>query len=209
MVNQKKKTRVIMIRHTNTGFHGVYFLGSKDVPITGDGIKHAKEIAQKLKGMEIDAIYSSCLKRSIMTAEEIAKVHGLRVEHIPEFNEMGFGVMEGMTGKEVDKRYPGMIAKRNSDKWNFRPPGGENYVDAGKRAIPVFRKLFEEHEGETVVIVIHSILMRIIYKEITGEDLFEKGGYIGFGCRMYFEKEGDGEIRFVKMENDRKYEGVR
>ena len=32
------KTKVMVIRHANTGFHGVYFLGRADVPITKDGI---------------------------------------------------------------------------------------------------------------------------------------------------------------------------
>lgn len=208
MSDKDEKTGIILIRHTNTGFHGVYFLGRADVPITEDGIKHAKEMGQLLKDVKIDKIYSSCLKRSIMTAEEIAKLHEMEVEHMEDFNELDFGVMDGLTGEEVEKRYPGLIEKKKNQKESFIPPEGESREDARKRVMPAFRELFEKHKGETVVVVMHSIIMRIIFKEITEKDIFEIG-HIGFGCRMYYEKDSDGEIKFVKIENDREYEGIK
>ena len=205
--NEGNKTRVILIRHTNTGFHGVYFLGRTDVPITEEGTRHAKQIGQLLKDMRIDKIYSSKLRRSIMTAEEIAKPHGLDVEHMEELNEMAFGVMDGKTGEEIEKEHPGLIEERKKDKQNFRPPGGgESYADVRERIIPVFMKLFEKHKGETVIAVIHSLLMKVIFREVTGKYPEESSQYIGFGCRMYFEKPGGGEIKLVKVENDRELE---
>lgn len=201
-----EKTKVILIRHTNTGFHGVYFLGKADVPVTEEGVEHAKKIGQMLKGTEIDKICSSCLKRSMMTAEEIAKLHGLEVEHKPEFNEIDFGVMDGLTGDEVEKRYPGLIEKRNKDKEHFKPPEGESYTEARERAIPAFRKLFDSHPGKTIVVVMHGVLMKLIFREITGKNIDEIGEYVGFGCRMIYEK-SDGKIRFVSIENDRELEG--
>lgn len=207
--NTKQKTIVILIRHTNTGFHGVYFLGRADVPITRDGIEHAKRISEKFKDLKIDTIYSSCLRRSIMTAEEIARPHGLEVEHRDEFNEIDFGVMDGLTGEEIEKRYPGLIEKRNRDRIHFKPPEGESFIEARKRAMPVFRELFETHKGKTVVVVIHGVLMRLIYREVTGKDIYKDGKYIGFGCRMVYEKPAnrDGKIRFVRIENDVPSEG--
>ena len=202
----RRVTRVILIRHTSTGFHGVYFLGKADVPITEDGMKHARQIGQLLKDLRIDRIYSSQLRRAVMTAEEIAKVQGLKVEQIPELNEVDFGVMDGLTGEEVESRYPGLIGERNRDKLNFRPPGGESYVEAGKRAVPAFRKLFDSNPGKTVVVVMHSILMKLIFRDVTGKNIDETGEYIGFGCRMTYD-ESDGKIRFVRIENDRKLEG--
>ena len=207
MTENKAKTKVIVIRHTNTGFHGVYFLGRADVPITKDGIEHAKKIGKKLKDLKIDKMYSSCLKRSIMTAEEIAKPHGIDIEHKKEFNEVDFGVMDGLTGEEIEKRYPGLLEERNKDRIHFKPPEGESYVEADRRVMPVFRQLFEKHKGETVVVVMHGVLIRLIYKEITGRDIYKDGNHIGFGCRIYYESGPDGNIKFIKIENDVPSEG--
>ena len=136
-----------------------------------------------------------------MTAEEIARPHGLEVEHVEEFNELDFGVMDGLTGEEVEKKYPGLIERKRNEKEKFIPPEGESREDAKKRVMPVFKCLFDKHGGGTVVVVMHSILMKIIFKEMTGKDIF-KIGHIGFGCRMYYEKDGDGKIKFIKIDND-------
>jgi broad specificity phosphatase PhoE len=197
------KTRIILIRHTNTGFHGVYFLGMSDVPITKEGIVHAKRISELLKDTRIDKIYSSCLRRSVMTAEEIAKPHNLDVHHKIEFNEINFGVIDGLTGEEAEKQYPGLIEKRNKDRIHFKPPGGESIIEARDRSIPAFRELFETYNGKTIIVVIHGVLMRLIYKEVTGRDIYKDDGkYMGFGCRMHYEKDGNEDIKFIKIEND-------
>ncbi len=205
--NIEHKTRVIVIRHTNTGFHGVYFLGMADAPITRDGIEHARDIGEKLKGLKIDKMYSSCLKRSMMTAEEIARPHGLEVEHRKEFNEVDFGVMDGLTGEQVDGRYPGLMDERNKDKIHFKPPEGESQIEARDRVIPAFKRLFELHSGKTVIVVMHGVLMKLIFREVTGKTIKGAGEYIGFGCRMHYGKDGDGDIEFIKMENDVPSEG--
>lgn len=202
-----EKTEVILIRHANTGFHGVYFLGAEDAPIIEAGIEHAKEIGQRLSGMKIDRIYSSCLKRSMMTAKEIARPHGLEVNHRPEFNEIDFGVMDGLTGKEVEKRYPGLIEERRKDIEHFKPPEGESFIEARERIIPAFKALFDDNPGKTVVAVVHGVLMRLIFKDVTGKDIYGIGEHVGFGCRMFYEKSGNDEIKFVSIENDRESEG--
>jgi len=144
-----------------------------------------------------------------MTAEEIARLHGLKVDHRPEFNEIDFGVMDGLTGDEVEKRYPGLIERKSREKEMFKPPEGENYAEARKRVIPAFRELFDSNPGKTVVVVMHGVLMKLIFREITGKTIDEIGEYIGFGCRMTYEKEKpQDKIRFVSIENDRRSEGI-
>ncbi len=126
-----------------------------------------------------------------------------------EFNEIDFGVMDGLTGEEVENRYPGLIEKRNRDKEHFKPPEGESFIEARKRAMPAFRRLFRDNPGKIIVVVIHGVLMRLIYREITGKDIYKDGKYMGFGCRMFYEKPAgkEGKINFVKIENDVPSEG--
>ena len=195
------KTTVILIRHTDTGMRGRYFLGRKDIPLTEKGTGQARELAVKMKGMKIDRIYSSCLKRAIRTAEEIAKAKGMKVEHREEFNEIDFGVMDGLMDYEVEEKYPGMVEQRERDPWSFRPPEGESKSDAEKRVMPAFRKLFVENPGKTVIMVMHGSLMGVIFRSVTGKFIRDTGNYVGFGARMYFEKEGE-TIRFTRIEND-------
>ena len=41
--------------------------------------------------------------------------------------EISYGEWEGLTLPEIDARMPGLLAKREQDKWDFAPPGGESY----------------------------------------------------------------------------------
>jgi broad specificity phosphatase PhoE len=51
----------------------------------------------------------------------------------PRLTEIGFGEWEGLTYGEVMQREPDVVAKREADKWLFRPPGGENYLQVAER----------------------------------------------------------------------------
>jgi probable phosphoglycerate mutase len=52
----------------------------------------------------------------------------------PRLAEISFGEWEGLTYAQVMRRDPDIVAKRESDKWNFRPPGGETYAEVALRA---------------------------------------------------------------------------
>lgn len=203
-----EKTKVIVIRHTNTGYVGMYYLGKTNVPITEDGIEHARKISELLAKEKIDLIYSSGLKRAIMTAEEIAKPHNLKVEHNLSFNEVDFGVMDGLTRGEVEKRYPGLAEERDGNRENFKPPEGESYNEAKQRVMPAIRLLFDSNPGKTIVVVMHGFIMKMIFNEITGKRFNDTEEYIGFGCRMRYEKTNNG-IVFTGIENDVKPEYLR
>ena len=56
---------------------------------------------------------------------------GYRVE--PRLAEIAFGDWEGLTFAEVLARDKHVIARRESDKWGFLPPGGESYAQVGLR----------------------------------------------------------------------------
>ena len=47
--------------------------------------------------------------------------------------EISYGEWEGLTLAEIQARDPGVLARRERDKWDFPPPGGESYRDVAKR----------------------------------------------------------------------------
>jgi probable phosphoglycerate mutase len=51
----------------------------------------------------------------------------------PRLTEISFGEWEGLTYPEVMLRDPGVVAKREADKWEFFPPGGESYRQVALR----------------------------------------------------------------------------
>ena len=47
--------------------------------------------------------------------------------------EISYGEWEGLTLPEIQAREPDVLARRERDKWDFTPPGGECYRDVAKR----------------------------------------------------------------------------
>src|SRR5260370_4450375 len=61
--------------------------------------------------------------------------------------EISFGEWEGLAYAEVMLRDPDIVAKREADKWQFLPPGGENYRQVALRVGAWYASL----ERDTVV----------------------------------------------------------
>jgi broad specificity phosphatase PhoE len=61
--------------------------------------------------------------------------------------EISFGQWEGLTYAEVMLRDPDIVARREADKWEFLPPGGENYRQVALRVGAWYATL----ERDTVV----------------------------------------------------------
>jgi broad specificity phosphatase PhoE len=47
--------------------------------------------------------------------------------------EISYGEWEGFTLAEIQVRDPGVLQRREREKWDFLPPGGESYREVAKR----------------------------------------------------------------------------
>ena len=102
--------KLYLVRHGETdGNVQQWYQGSTDVPLNARGIAQAKCLSQFLKQVHFDGIYSSTLQRARLTAELVAKPHGLQVHAYDELREINFGVWEGHTYKEITEQWPGEI----------------------------------------------------------------------------------------------------
>jgi len=181
--------KLILMRHTEVDFSPDRFLGRNDVSLSMKGVRHARKLAERLRGERIGAIYSSGLKRTIETAEIISKALDIDFKgKIADINEVDFGVIEGLTRKEAEKRHPELMQMRDNDRMNFRIPEGESCNDTGKRALAAVKKIIKDNRGRNVLVVTHCMVMRILLSKITGKplkDTYKKR--FGYGCRLVFE----------------------
>jgi probable phosphoglycerate mutase len=152
-----------LIRHGQTKWKKIGFLSYTDLKLTNKGIFQTKKIALKLKKEKIDKIYSSPLKRCKQTAEIIGKYLGLKVYIAPQLKEVNFGIFEGLSLREAEKKYPELFWARQKDKWNFRIPHGESYKDAAERILKFLKKLLGK-KHKNIVLVTHVTIIKILLK---------------------------------------------
>ena len=169
----KRLNRVYLIRHGQVvGYENFPVYGHTDVDLTETGILQMQQVAERLRLVEIRAIYSSDLKRSAITARHIALYHDVPFHSLPELREMFFGDWEGMTMKEIREGFPEELKKRQEDLVNFKGPGeGESVGQFSKRISSCFERILSEQQGKDIAIVAHGAVNRIILCSALGLDL--------------------------------------
>ncbi|RMD52557.1 MAG: alpha-ribazole phosphatase [Nitrospirae bacterium] len=162
--------RLYLIRHGEiTGAHTRRYNGHRDVELSENGRIQIERLAEYLRErVEIDAFYSSDLKRSIDSARIIADRYQSRPIAIPDIRERNFGEWEGMTFDEICEKYPNAFYSWAKDPLNYSPIGGESTIEVRDRIMPVIEELSKKHRSDTIAIVGHGGINRIIICELLG-----------------------------------------
>ena len=157
------RLRLFVVRHGETEWvRERRFAGSRDIPLTGVGREQCAAVARALSGTAVTAVYASPLQRARASAEVIAKPHGLPVRLVPAFSEMGFGSWEGLTRDEVRARYPEAWEQYRSAPHLVEPAGGETLPGVAARVTAGMKALRDAHDAQTIVLVSHGVVLRLI-----------------------------------------------
>jgi 2,3-bisphosphoglycerate-dependent phosphoglycerate mutase len=147
------------------------FTGWTDVPLSEEGVKSAKDAAEKLAGVKIDEVFTSPLKRNSETVTLILKNLGL--DNLPiladkALNERDYGNLTGMNKDDAKKEYGEEQVRLWRRSWDTRPPGGESLKDTFDRAVPFFKNKIETElkAGKDVLVVSSGNALRSIVKYI-------------------------------------------
>lgn len=163
----------ILVRHGETEWNRIErFRGRADVPLNATGVAQAeaagRRVATEWKPV---AIYASPLSRAVDTAAAIARYCNLAVQTHPGLIDIHYGEWQGLSPDEVRQRWPDLL-----DLWYHHPekatiPGGETLEALHTRAMKVVRELATLHAGETIVLVGHTVINRIILLGILGTSI--------------------------------------
>ncbi|PYN57023.1 MAG: alpha-ribazole phosphatase [Candidatus Rokuibacteriota bacterium] len=163
------KLRLFVVRHGETAWSRERrFAGSRDVALEPEGLRQCEAVARALASQVVAAVYASPLERARASAEVIAKPHRLPVEIDPAFGEMAFGEWEGLTREEVAARFPAAYEEWRHAPHLVRIAGGETLAQVAERARGAVQALAATHTGETIVLVTHAIVTRLIVLDALG-----------------------------------------
>ncbi len=163
------RLRLVLVRHGTTAWSRERrFAGSRDIPLAEEGLRQCEAVAAALGGKLIAAVYASPLERARTSAEVIAKAHRLEVRIEPDLREMAFGEWEGLTRDEVAARFPQAYELWRSAPHRLAVPGGESLADVAARGQRAVDELVGTHADETVVLVSHAVVLRLIVLQALG-----------------------------------------
>ena len=163
-------TRIILVRHGQTEWNRVErFRGRADVPLDQAGVAQAEAVAQRIAAeWQPAAVYSSPLARAVMTAEAIAKPLSLTARIHQGLVDIDYGQWQGLTPDQVQERWPEIHHAWYSAPGAAQIPGGETLAELHVRGLAAVRGLASLHEGQTIVLVGHTVINRVILLGVLG-----------------------------------------
>jgi broad specificity phosphatase PhoE len=172
-------TRILLVRHGATDWNTYKRAqGHADIDLNEEGRLQALRSANDLKTYEIQAVYSSDLRRAVDTARAIAANHDLEVKIDPDLREIDQGEWEGLTVEEIRDRWPELWGPAR----HYNPrPGGETPEQVRRRALKALQRIVDDHPQGTVVIVSHGGTIRWIIAEALGYDAKRSARIRGLG----------------------------
>jgi broad specificity phosphatase PhoE len=157
-------TKIILVRHGHVeGISPERFRGRADLSLTAEGVKQAEAAARRiLATWTPSAIYASPLSRAVTTAEAIGGPIGLSPSPLDGMVDIDYGKWQGLTPDQVRAQWPELL-----DTWYRSPdwaafPGGETLQDVLTRAVSALREVIQRHPRDTIVLVGHDSVNRVI-----------------------------------------------
>lgn len=178
-------TEILLIRHGETLWNQQGRMqGQHDSPLTPLGLQQARQLAERLKSASFHALYSSDLGRAHQTARCIADATGHEIVADSGLRERSFGIFEGLTNAEIEKRHPDLYVPFARRDPHFAMPGGESASQFRERCVGTLERIVQRHEGETLVAVTHGLVLDALYRTACGMALEVARGFPLLNCSV-------------------------
>jgi probable phosphomutase (TIGR03848 family) len=159
--------KLLLIRHATCDPVGRLLAGrAPGVRLNEEGRAQAARLADRLRDVELDAIYSSPMERAVETAEPLARHAKREVETMSDLNEIEFGEWTGRTFEELDSRDD--WRRFNDVRSLDRPPAGESMLDVQARALRAVETIRLRHPTGTCAVVSHRDVLRCLLAHLAG-----------------------------------------
>jgi broad specificity phosphatase PhoE len=198
-VNTAVPTRLHLLRHGDVGGEGVLH-GHVDVALTSRGEAQMERAARRLAEEPLTAVYASDLARAREGAAAVARARGLPVREDPAFRELHMGRWDARPYREVWRDEPALLEAWWADLEGFVLPGGESLAQLRDRVLPALRAVLARHPGETICLVAHGGVNRVILFDALGLPLGRFHSLAqDYGCLNLVEYYPDGRsvVRLV------------
>jgi broad specificity phosphatase PhoE len=163
-------TTILLARHGETDWNRAgRFQGQADPPLNERGRAQAARLASEVAHENIAAVYASDLRRALETAEIVGSALRVSVEASRELREVDVGRFAGLTGDEVDERWPELRAV--VEERGYAYAAGESFESVRSRLVRKTSQIAARHPKERVLVVGHGAAIRALLAYVEGLDL--------------------------------------
>ena len=195
---------LVLVRHGQSDWNlKNLFTGWRDVDLTEQGVKEAREAGRKLKaqGLKFDVAFTSVLKRAQRTLDLMLEELGQ--SSIPVFkdqalNERDYGDLSGLNKDDARKKWGEEQVHIWRRSYDVAPPGGESLKDTLARALPYYvtEILPRVLRGERVLVAAHGNSLRalvMVLEKLNRETILKRE--IGTGVPIIYRLDADSTVK--------------
>jgi len=168
-------SRLLFLRHGQTAWNlgagEERFRGRTDLPLDAKGLLQARAIASRLRNQPISALYASPLQRARQTIAPLAAQHSLPIRTHEGLLDIDYGHLQGLTHAEARQTHAELEATWRTAPAEARFPAGEGLIDVQTRVLALLDEMSSRHSGETVILVGHQIVNKVLVCTLLGLDI--------------------------------------
>jgi broad specificity phosphatase PhoE len=165
---------IYLIRHGETDYNrrNIVQGGGIDSDLNDTGRLQGAAFFKQYGHISFTKIYCTALKRTRQTLAAFA-AQGHEIAELPELNEFGWGIMEGVEGDDIVKaEFEKVLSAWRAGDLHACVPAGESPLAAWARAEPgMARVLRDAGPDDKILICSHGRIMRVVLAQLTGYGL--------------------------------------
>jgi len=155
--------------------------GWRDAALSGLGREQARELGERRRGDEIDAVFCSDLRRALETAE-VAFGDSIAITADPRLRECDYGTMTGFPAAQIAAERPRRVA--------VPFPEGESLREVAARVRSFLGDVALDWDGQRVLVIGHNATF-VSLEHLLGGRALEEVAAAEFvwqpGCRYLLE----------------------
>lgn len=167
--------QIILVRHGQTAWNEgagqKRFRGRTELPLDAIGQGQARAVAARLADKPLAAIYASPLLRAQQTLAPLAAERSMEIQTHDGLLDIDYGRFQGLSHSEAEAAFPELYTLWHTAPSQVRFPDGEGLADVQTRLLQLVLELVDRHPDETVVLVGHQIVNKVLTCTLLDLDL--------------------------------------
>lgn len=191
--------RLLLIRHAESSANAEGRIqGHLDIPLSDRGRRQSEALAERISHLNIDALYTSPLKRASETAAAIAAKTKLTPELEPDLVERNVGELAGLTREDIIDRFPDYMRARVEGR-QVEISGFERDDVFNQRVDRTISAIIDAHHGQTVAAISHGGVIAAMCRRTLQIPTVRPGPFAIDNCSINIfdvrDEEGPGRAR--------------
>jgi len=161
------QTHVWLLRHAESAIPALFHGAESDIGLSEYGHRQAAAVAQLLQACNPDAVISSQMRRAVSTAQPIADACGHLLETEFDLHERKIGTLSGTSNLNAEQGiWPDTLRAWIAGDTAYSPVGVESFDQIQARVLPVWQQITTRHAGQSIVVVAHGIVIKVLLLSI-------------------------------------------